>query len=329
MNENQGGPNNLLDTTDCLEAVGVFKGWKNFLFVVIIICILLLQICFWLVDTDLISVPLDADIAIAGETQITILPIVAEPEQDIVQDVNEAMQEIASEPNLPAEPSQPAEPNEPLIPDEPAEPNQPAEANVPMEPDEPADSNLPPTPEQTSEPNVPVVPEVPAVPEQPVESMTEIVEPEPPQPSDVQVTNDFLFGITFDHLVWLIRFVNAVLILTATLYCLTMLFSLKVSMLGRLGGINHITRAFFLSLLALVLLLPWHKVFDCVAMGAIFTTDELVDWFSAKTTDDIFNIVIYYLRFCGFWLLILLLLILAQIRSSRWAGAILRRLEII
>ena len=107
-----------------------------------------------------------------------------------------------------------------------------------------------------------------------------------------------------------------------------MLFSLKVSMLGRLGGINHITRAFFLSLLALVLLLPWHQVFGSVALGAIFTPDEMVEWFSGKT-DDMFDIVIYYLRFCGFWLLILLLIILAQLRSSRWAGAILRRLEII
>ena len=137
-----------------------------------------------------------------------------------------------------------------------------------------------------------------------------------------------MFGITFDHLVWTIRFANALLILAATLYCLTMLFSLKVSMLGRLGGINHITRAFFLSLLALVLLLPWQKVFSPVIVGAIFTPEEMAKWFSNRTP-DLFDSIIYYLRFCGFWLLIVLLLILAQIRSSRWAGAILRRLEII
>jgi len=124
------------------------------------------------------------------------------------------------------------------------------------------------------------------------------------------------------------RLVNAVLVLTAGLYCLTLIFSLKVSMLGRLGGINHITRAFFLSLIALVLLLPWQRVFDGIALGAMFTSDELAEWFSAKT-DDIFDIALYYLRFCGYWLLVLLLFILAQIRSSRWAGAILRRLEVI
>jgi hypothetical protein len=107
-----------------------------------------------------------------------------------------------------------------------------------------------------------------------------------------------------------------------------MLFSLKVSMLGRLGGINHITRAFFLSLLALVLLLPWQRVFAPAIIGAIFTPEEMIESFSTRTP-DLFDGIIYYLRFCGFWLLIVLLMILAQIRSSRWAGAILRRLEII
>ena len=297
MNENQSGQNNLLDTTDCLEAVGVFKGWKNFLFIIIVICLLLLQISFWLIDTGLISVPPDANIAIAGETQITILPIMAE----IGQDANEVINEIAPEPNLPDEPNLPAEPNETM-----------------MTSDEPA------APEQVEEPIIDTV----AEPEQVEEQIMAEIAPEETQLSEVQEASGFLFGITFDHLVWVIRFVNAVLILTATLYCLTMLFSLKVSMLGRLGGINHITRAFFLSLLALVLLLPWHQVFGSVAMGAIYTPDEMVEWFSGKT-DDMFDIIIYYLRFCGFWLLILLLIILTQLRSSRWAGAILRRLEII
>ena len=35
MNENQPKESSLVDTTDCLEGVGVFRGWKNFLFVMI------------------------------------------------------------------------------------------------------------------------------------------------------------------------------------------------------------------------------------------------------------------------------------------------------
>jgi hypothetical protein len=311
MNENQGGPNNLLDTTDCLEAVGVFKGWKNFLFIIIIICLLLLQICFWLINTGWVSVPPDAKMAIAGETPITVLSIMAKVEPEIGQDVNDAVKEMVPEtkqpaaPKPPAESDQTAEPDKTAVPESPADPNQLAESNKPLllAAVAPLDTN------------------------QPEESTNEAGQESPPS-SDEKETSGFLFGIKFNHLAWLMRFVNAVLVLTAALYCLTLIFSLKVSMLGRLGGINHITRAFFLSLLALVLLLPWQRVFDGVAIGAMFTSNELVKWFSART-DDIFDITLYYLRFCGYWLLVLLLFVLAQIRSSHWAGAILRRLEVI
>jgi hypothetical protein len=142
------------------------------------------------------------------------------------------------------------------------------------------------------------------------------------------IPKDFMSEITFEQLTLAIRLVNAVLLLTATLYCLTMLFSLKVSMNGRLGGINHISRAFFLSLLMLVLLLPWQKMFGNVVTGAMFTPEELAKAFSGKT-DDILEIALYYLRFSAYGVLIMLLLILSQLRSLRWAKAILRRLEII
>jgi hypothetical protein len=39
--------------------------------------------------------------------------------------------------------------------------------------------------------------------------------------------------------------------------------------------------------------------------------------------------VSFYLRFTGYWLLVLLLLLAAQIRSMRWAKATLRRLEVV
>jgi hypothetical protein len=137
-----------------------------------------------------------------------------------------------------------------------------------------------------------------------------------------------LFGITFGHLAWLIRFVDVVLVLTATLYCLTMLFSLKISLIGRLGGINHICRAFFLSLIMLVLLLPWQRAFGRVVIGAIYTPCELARSCAAESR-GIFGIILHYLRFSGYWLLIVLLLILSHVRSCRWAKAILRRLEVI
>jgi len=290
MNENQAGPNNLMDTTDCLEAVGVFKGWKNFLFVIILLCLLLLQASFWLVDTGYIEIDQQAlgaepavmsDVAGADEEN-------AEPVKEEVEEIAEPVPESTAEEGKAVEEAQPEEMDEP---EETAEPNEADEPNQP--------------PEEISKA---------------VGHNLHLALAWPP--------TDFLSSITFENLSWVVRIANAVLILTASLYCLSMLFSLKISMLGRLGGINHISRAFFLSLLMLILLLPWQRIFGSMVPGAIFTPEELVEWTSTEP-GDVLDRVIYYLRFSGYWLLILLLLILSQIRSVRWGKAILRRLEII
>ncbi len=234
MNENQAGPSSLLDTTDCLEAIGVFRGWKNFFFVIVVICLLLLQISFWVVNTGYITAKEypGSKAAVGGG--------------GLSEDVGEAAKKVA------------------------AEQSEPAEAEM----------------------------------------------------------EESLFGITFKHLARGIRVVNAILILTGLLYCLTILLSLKISLVGRLGGMNHISRAFFLSLVMLILLLPWQRVLCGMVLGAIYTPCELVKWSSAET-GSIFDIILYYLRFCGYWLLILLLLIFSQLRSGRWTKSILRRLEVI
>ncbi len=238
MNENQDQQKNLIDTTDCLEAIGVFRGWKNGLFIIAICCLLLLQASFWLVDTDYVKV--------GDDTKSETSAVVAEDTEQI----NESAKQVAAEPNQPTE----------------------------------------------------------AAPQQ-------------------QKTSP-LFDIKFKHLSWLIRFVDFVLIPTAVLYCLTMLFSLKISLLGRLGGINHISRAFFLSLLMLVLLLPWQRFFAGVVFGAIYTPGELLTSCTAETR-SIFGTAFHYYRFTGHWLLVVLLLIFAQLRSARWAKATIRRLEVI
>lgn len=246
MNENQAKPNNLVDTTDCLEAVNVFKGCKNAFFIIVILCLLLLQGAFWLVDTDCVK---------TGDDTKSGPPAVGTKD---AKEIEEAAKKVTGEPNQPAE----------------------AAAQ----------------------------------------------KPEQQQKSP-------LFEITFERLAGLIRFFNFVLILMAVLYCLTMLFSLKVSLLGRLGGINHIARAFFLSLVFVVLVLPWQRFFAGVFVGVIYTPDELKDAVdglrAAAETNGIFDTTLHYLRFTGYWLLVLLFLIFSQLSSGRWSKAILRRLEVV
>jgi len=301
MNESQAGPNDLLDTTDCLEAVGVFKAWKNFFFVIIILCLLLLQVCFFLVDRGYISIGEQA--AVAGE--------VTAPAEEAAQ-----VAEPPAAMEMEAEVEQPAEPTEAVEPEEITEPETPVESDMAIEPNEVSEPN------EATEPNKPADSTL---------SGTGMLNGTTMQDLQRAITlpgGDFFSKLTFEQLTLAIRLLNAVLILTATLYCLTLLFGLKVSMHGRLGGINHVSRAFFLSLLMLVLLLPWQRIFGGVVAGAIFTPGELQEWFSART-DDMFDTVLYYLRFSGYGVLIFLLLLLSQLRSLRWAKAILRRLEII
>ena len=232
MNENQTGPNSLLDTTDCLEAIGVFRGWKNFFFVIILVCLLLLQVSFWFVNMGYIRGECPGMAGVVGQN---------------VQDPNDAKTGLAAE--------------------------------------------------------------------------------ETGLLSEAGEEKSFL-GVTFKHLAMGIRVVNAILIMSGVFYCLTILMAMKILLVGRLGGINHICRAFFLSLIMLLLLLPWQRIFVGVGIGSIYTPCELAKWTSAGT-DNIFDIVLLYLRFSGFWLSILLLLICSQLRSGRWTKTILRRLEVI
>ena len=104
-------------------------------------------------------------------------------------------------------------------------------------------------------------------------------------------------------------------------------FGLMVSLVGRLGGLNHVSRAFILALIAVALLIPW-QVLGLSVFGVTWTPNELLQWLPARSA-NLGNTIIFYLRFTGYWLLIVLLLILAQIRASRWSKTILRRLEVI
>jgi hypothetical protein len=77
-----------------------------------------------------------------------------------------------------------------------------------------------------------------------------------------------------------------------------------------------------------VLLLPWQQVFGGVAAGAVYTPDELAGSCAAERC-GIFAVGFYYLRFVGYWVLVMLLLIFSQLRTGRWTKATLRRLEVI
>jgi hypothetical protein len=98
---------------------------------------------------------------------------------------------------------------------------------------------------------------------------------------------------------------------------------------GRLGGINHISRAFFWSLILLALIVPWQVVFGGWLFGVAFEPGGLVRRLGEYESASVFGKGLYWYRYVGHWAIALLCLIFAQIRTGRWSRAMLKRLEVI
>lgn len=220
MNDIPVNPNNRIETSDSLEAVGVFRAWKNIFFVIVLICLLLSQAAFWAVDQGFIEAPGASTAAGAAVSSV--------------------------DPNM----------------------------------------------------------------------------------ADDSLLGSLVGGFDFDLLARLIGVSNGILIVSGILFALTVFFSLMVSLVGRLGGINHISRAFILALIMAALIIPWQRLFTSNVVGVAYGSEELLRWLDAKA-EGLPNVIFYYLRFTALWLVVLLLLIMAQIRSARWSQSILHRLEII
>jgi len=254
MGQEQPRMSNLVDTTDCLEAVSAIKFWKNLLFLIILLGLLIVQSSFLVMNFHLVK----NDNVVLGPPaggEAAESPTVADK-------IKEAAQQIAADSNAVA-----------------VEPNMQQSLQVGAEPNKPA----------------------------PVELTISL-------------------RLRAKHIAAIVRFLDFILIPCSLLYCLTILFALKVSLIGRLGGINHIARAFFLSLLFVVLLLPWQLLFAPVFAGAMFTPSEMMAACQADKTKLAYVSMI--LRFSVYWVLVVLLLLAAQMRSMRWAKATLRRLDV-
>ena len=257
--------NDMIGTTDCLEAVSAFKAMKNFLFVVIMVCLLLLQGIFWLDRTGYVEKCPDPCSEAKSVSCNILLPLAAvtEVESEIRQQAEAAVSEVT---DAPAEPEQISEPVDSLK-------------------------------EEAAETEKPVT--------------VRMLLPKP------------------RHIATCIKVCNFVLIIAATLYCLILLMIIKISLVGRLGGISHISRAFFFSLFALILLMPWQIIFPSVIVGVIYTPKELLCGSVPNGGVRLIGEIFSYLRFSAMWLIAVLLFVLAQIRSAKWSTVTLRRLGII
>jgi hypothetical protein len=135
-----------------------------------------------------------------------------------------------------------------------------------------------------------------------------------------QDTRLFGLDVTFEHLASIFRITSVVLVLTSAFYALIMYFGMGVTFKGQLGGLGHICGALYMALIIFVMLMPWQNFFGPIVLGATYTPQELVRWCTTDISNK-FIMVLFYLRFAGYWALVLLLLLLAQLRSVRWVRA--------
>ncbi len=277
----------MIDTTDCLEAINVFKSMKNFMFLVIILCLLVSSAVFW------------ADRAgwIDKSGRVGVCAVKAEP---VKEDVS-----VQVKPDeAPATPGPVAEAAKAVT----EQIGQAANGVID------AVAGKEKTAEQVAAAQASQEKVAPAIKE---EQKAGIFERWRPKCASIMM---------------LVKACNFILILAAALYSLTLLMSLKISLTGRLGGINHISRAFFISLFALVILMPWQAMLPGVVVGAVYLPRELLCGQGCCDGCGQLKLcwqALLYIRFVGLWAVVVWLYIWAQIRSVKWARATLRRLGIV
>ncbi len=157
-----------------------------------------------------------------------------------------------------------------------------------------------------------------------VESVEPSMEADSESPAPVKAAGEVTEGIVSWKVVfYAVKICNFAAMLSVTLYAIALLVCLQISIAGRLGGIAHVSVAFFRASLVWVLLLPWQNFLRGVCGGVLFGPGELLcgDW-SGTMMGEIVTLI----RFCGFWLVAFVLLVMAQTRSGKWSKATLRRL---
>jgi hypothetical protein len=133
--------------------------------------------------------------------------------------------------------------------------------------------------------------------------------------------------IWYDVLCWILPATKYIAMAAGMLLVLTMLTAVQLSLVGRTGGVAGFIGGFFWSLLLLVFLIPWQQVTgSTLACGALYNLGELIDWtrpiiWDAKDA-TLLTKVLYYDRFIGYPVFILLLSLVVQMKFIRgWRRA--------
>ncbi len=130
--------------------------------------------------------------------------------------------------------------------------------------------------------------------------------------------------VWYDLLYWLLPGMKFLAVVSCTLLVLTLLLAVKLSLVGRLGGIAGFISAFFWSLILFVIVIPWQQVLHgAFVSGSLYSLEDLVRWTetvrAAWGAEDVSLVdhIFHYARFIAFPLMTLLVWFLVHIKFAR------------
>ena len=111
-----------------------------------------------------------------------------------------------------------------------------------------------------------------------------------------------------------IEITRLLVIFFLVLYIVCLFLCIQLTLTGSLGGMSISTNAFFVALIAAMFILPWQKSIISGMPTALFSFQEILDSYAAKSDT---SSIAYYGRFIVIWGISVILLIVSQWRSCQ------------
>jgi len=122
---------------------------------------------------------------------------------------------------------------------------------------------------------------------------------------------------------WFLPACKFIAVASMLLAVLTLMFAVKLAIVGRLGGIAGFISAFFWSILLLAIVTPWQQVLGGrFVSGALYNFTELINaasrikpsWGAGEV--EVFDLVLYYARFIAYPLVGLLVWLVVMLKFA-------------
>lgn len=128
--------------------------------------------------------------------------------------------------------------------------------------------------------------------------------------------------VWYNILAWVLPATKFIGLAAGMLLVLTLMFAVKLTLLGRSGGVDGFISAFFWSLLLWVFLIPWQQVLHgALACGVLYNLGDLVRQyrFAVCNGQDASWLLkaLYYVRFLAYPVFVILLLLAVQAKFAR------------